>query len=711
MQSFFSYLPITDATWIFFTVLCIILFAPMLMSKLKIPHIIGMVLAGVIVGPYGLNILERDASFGLFGQVGLYYIMFLAGLEMDMEGLKKNSHRMAFFGLLTFLIPFLLVYLFGGYLMSYSRQALILLSCVMASNTLIAYPIVCKYGLQRHRSVTLSVGASMMALLLALLVSSGLSSVMHDSGRSIFIIILLLIVKLIAYCAAMAYLVPRVTRWFLQHYSDAVTQFIFALGVLFLNAAITSLMGIEGVFGAFFAGLLLNRYIPRVSPLMSRIEFTGNALFIPYFLIGVGMLIDIRLLFTGWHTVYIVLAIVILGTLGKMIAAYLAGYALRLPLSNGHMLFGLTSAHAAGSIAIVMVGMSIKTTNGSTLVDSEMLNGIVMMILFTCIISSLVTEHASRTIVLDGDIKTPEQTGDDEKILLPLKNNSDTESLVNLAILMRNPKLNRGVVALNVVLDDKEVEKNQTQGYAVLEQAVRTANAADMRMQTQSRISTNVANGILHAFKEYNASEIIMGLHQTKSETENFWGTFTENLFTEMNRQIIIADFAQPINTIRRIQVAVPSRAQYEPGFHRWIDRLARMASNMDCRIQFHGRQDTLSIINAYIQNIHPDVRTDFTAMPHWIEVGQMMGQVKEDHLLVVITARKSTVSYKTAFEKLPAEIRRYYKQKNLMIIFPDQYGEPVDVMSFTAPQKGTQVTAYAQLREWMKKAKADNKI
>ncbi|MBQ4352022.1 MAG: cation:proton antiporter, partial [Prevotella sp.] len=290
MLTILSYLPITDATWIFFTVLCIILFAPMLMSKLKIPHIIGMVLAGVIVGPYGLNILERDASFGLFGQVGLYYIMFLAGLEMDMEGLKKNYHRMVFFGLLTFLIPFLLVDLFGGYLMNYSRQALILLSCVMASNTLIAYPIVCKYGLQRHRSVTLSVGASMMALLLALLVSSGLSSVMHDSGRSIFVIILLLIVKLIVYCAAMAYLVPRVTRWFLQHYSDAVTQFIFALGVLFLNAAITSLMGIEGVFGAFFAGLLLNRYIPRVSPLMSRIEFTGNALFIPYFLIGVGML-------------------------------------------------------------------------------------------------------------------------------------------------------------------------------------------------------------------------------------------------------------------------------------------------------------------------------------------------------------------------------------------------------------------------------------
>ncbi|MBQ9652002.1 MAG: cation:proton antiporter [Prevotella sp.] len=703
MQNFLSYFPITDATWIFFIVLCIILFAPMLMGRLRIPHIIGMVLSGIIIGPYGLNILARDASFELFGQVGLYYIMFLAGLEMDMEGLKKNSHRMAFFGLLTFCIPFLLVFLAGGQLLDYSRPAVLLLSCVMASNTLIAYPIVCKYGLQRHRSVTLSVGASMMALLMALLVSSGLSSVMRDNNSSIWWIVILLMAKLCAYCAAMAYLIPRITRWFLQHYSDAVTQFIFALGVLFLNAAITSFIGIEGVFGAFFAGLLLNRYIPRVSPLMARIEFTGNALFIPYFLIGVGMLIDIRMLFTGWHAAFIVTAIVVLGTLGKMIAAYAAGYALRLPLSNGHMLFGLTSAHAAGSIAIVMVGINIHTADGGTLVDSEMLNGIVMMILFTCIISSLVTEHASRTIVLAEEIATPEQSGDDEKILLPISNHESMEQLVNLAILMRNPKLNRGLIGLNVVLDDTNVERNQAQGIGLLEDAVRTASTADVRMQTQSRISTNVANGIMHAFKEYNASEIIMGLHETKSDTENFWGTFTESLFTELNRQIVIAQLAQPLNTIRRIQVAVPSRVEYEAGFHRWIDRLARLAANLDCLIQFHGRQDSLSLINSYIQNIYPEVRADYTAMPHWIEVGQMMSRVNDDHLLVVITARKSTVSYKTAFEKLPAELRRYYKQKNLMIIFPDQYGEPADMMSFTAPQKGGQVTAYAKLREWLK--------
>ncbi len=707
MLDFTSYFPITDTTWIFFIVLLMILFAPMIMGKLRIPHIIGMVLAGVVVGQYGLNILERDASFELFGQVGLYYIMFLAGLEMDMEGLKKHSRQILIFGLLTFLTPFILVYFAGIHLMDYSRQATLLLCCVMSSNTLIAYPIVCKYGLQRHRAVTLSVGASMLALLMALLSLALLVGIYgkgaHHESQSLIWLVSWMLIKLTVYCSAMAFIIPRIARWFLQHYSDAVTQFIFVLSIMFLSAAITSWIGLEGVFGAFFAGLLLNRYIPRVVPLMHRIEFTGNAIFIPYFLIGVGMLINIRALFTSMHTAYIVLIIVVIGTVGKMIAGYVAGIAFRLPLSHGHMMFGLTSAHAAGSIAIVMVGMKMEVAPGVMLVNAEMLNGVVMMILFTCVISSILTEKASREIVLKGDFASEEEkVGDDEKILIPLKYQGSMDALVTLAIMMRNDKLNRGLVGLNVVLDDADVHKNQALGKILLEQAVMAASAADVRMQTQSRIATNIANGIMHAFKEYDASEIIMGMHDKQSENDSFWGVFAENLFTEVNRQIIMARLGQPLNTIRRIQVAVPSRAEFEPGFHRWLDRLARMASNMDCRIQFHSKQATLSLISQYIQNIHPSVRAEYTQMAHWNELPRIASEIKEDHLFVVITARKSTVSYKSAFDKMPAELSQYYHQTNLMIIFPDQYGEPTDVMSFTAPQKSEQQSAYTQIRDWM---------
>ena len=705
-----NYFPITDPTWIFFIVLSIILFAPMIMAKLRIPHIIGMVLAGVLVGKYGLNILQRDASFEIFGQVGLYFIMFLAGLEMDMEGTRKHLGKMTIFGLLTFFVPFIMVYYAGINLLHYSRQTTLLLCCIMSSNTLIAYPIVTKYGLQRHRSVTLSVGASMIALTMALISLSFIVSAVHTtangSSPSPFTSFLFPLLKLGLYLAGTIYILPRVTRWFLQRHSDAVTQFAFVMAVMFLSAAITSFIGLEGVLGAFFSGLTLNRYIPRVSPLMNRLEFIGNALFIPYFLIGVGMLINIGSLFDSWYTAYVMAIIVIIGTVGKMVAGYIGSFGLRLPLTHGHMMFGLTSAHAAGSIAIVMVGLKLSVGNGKYLVDEDMLNGVVMMILFTCIISSLVTEYASQRIVLqDNLISDDDKQGDDEKILLPLKYKGNSDKLVSLAILMRNVSLNRGIIGLNVVLDDDKVQKNQALGRQLLEQAAKAASAVDVRMQTQSRIATNIANGIMHAFKEYNASEIIIGLHEPKNEKDSFWGIFTESLFTQLNRQIIIARFGQPLNTIRRIQVAVPSRAEYEPGFHRWIDRLARMATNLECRIQFHGRQETLALISQYIQNIHPNTRADYQQMQHWNELPRLAQQINEDHLFVVITARKGTVSYKTAFEKLPAELQTFYHQQNLIIIFPDQYGEAINVMSFTAPQKREETSAYALLRDWISKS------
>jgi Kef-type K+ transport system membrane component KefB len=683
------------------------------MSKLRIPHIIGMVLAGVIVGQYGLNILQRDGSFELFGQVGLYYIMFLAGLEMDLEGIKKHLGRMIVFGLLTFLMPFILVYFAGLHLMHYSKEATLLLCCIMASNTLIAYPIVCKYGLQRHKAVSLSVGASMIALLLALLSLSLFVGIVGDDHYeqrkgvgSIFLLIVWILTKLFIYCAAATFFIPRITRWFLRRNSDAVTQFIFVLAILFLNAALTSFIGLEGVFGAFFAGLIMNRYIPRVSPLMGRIEFIGNAIFIPYFLIGVGMLINIRALFESWHTAYVVACMVLIGTVGKMIAGYLTSIGFRLPLSHGHMMFGLTSAHAAGSIAIVMVGLKLMVAPGQTIVDAEMLNGVVMMILFTCVISSIVTEKASQQIVLEDTPVNEERTGDDEKMLLALKNQENMEGLVNLAIMMRNERLNRGLIGLNIVLDDKNTAKSQKQGKILLEQAVKAAAAADVRMQTQSRIATNIANGILHAFKEFDASEVILGMHEQTSDSDGFWGLFTEDLFTELNRQIIIVKLAQPLNTIRRIQVAVPSRAEFEPGFHRWLDRLARISENLECRIQFHSKQSTLALINQYIQNIYPDIRTDYRLMNHWNEFPQLVQQVNDDHLLVVLTARKGTVSYKSVFEKMPQELKQHYHQQNLMIIFPDQFGEPMDTMSFAAPQKREQLSAYTQIRDWLEKRK-----
>ena len=701
MLNLSQYFPITDPTLIFFVVLLMILLSPIIMGRLRIPHIIGMVLAGILVGKYGLNILGRDASFELFGRVGLYYIMFLAGLEMDMEGLKKNRNRVIIFGMLTFLVPFAMTYFMGVSLLGYIPLASLLLAAIMASNTLIAYPIVGRYGLTRHTSSTLSVGSSMMALFMALIVMASIVNSFHGNGGILFW--LLFILKFVAYCVGLIMVIPRVTRWFLRRYSDAVMQFIFILAVVFLSAALSDAVGLEGIFGAFMSGLILNRFVPKVSPLMNRIEFTGNALFIPYFLIGVGMLINVRLLFAGSKILWVVFCIVFFGTLGKAVAAYLAARIFRMSWLAGHMMFGLTSAHAAGAIAMVMVGRRLEVAPGQYLFGDEVLNGIVIMILFTCVISTVITERAAQRLRLqEKEDQNMMKNLDDEKILIPVKYPEYSDNLITMATLMRNPRLKRELVALNVVYDDVNMRHNQAEGQRLLDHLCHLASASDVPMVTQVRVAANIANGIKHAFKEFQASEILMGLHFHKEINRSFWGEFTRSLYNGLSRQIIVTRILQPLNTIRRIQVAIPSRAEFEPGFYRWLERLARMAGNLECRIAFHGRNETLQLVNEFIRNRFPSVRAEYEEMAHWKDLPTLGSQVREDHLFVIVTARKGTISYKTAMERLPEELNKFIKGKTIMIIFPDQYGSEMDDMTFAQPQHTEERSAYEAVREWI---------
>ena len=701
-----QYFPITNPTLIFLVVLLVILAAPIVMGKLRIPHIIGMVLAGVMLGKYGFDILERDKSFEILGKVGLYYILFLASLEMDMEGLKKNMRRIGIFGMLTFLIPASMMYLVGIFILQYHHSTSLLLSCIMASNTLIAYPIVARYGLQRKPSVTLSVGGSMLSLLLSLVVLAALEAAQDKTVDILFWFLFL--AKFIVYCTIVILIIPRLSRWFLRRYSDAVMQYIFVMSMMFMSAALSEAVGIDGIFGAFMAGLILNRYIPRLSALMNRIEFIGNALFIPYFLIGVGMLINVRLLFDGGNIIWIVLCFVFFGTFGKAVAAYVACIGFRMPLSSGHMTFGLTCAHAAGAIAMVMVGMETEIAPGVSMVNDDILNGVVMMILFTCVISTIITEQSAQRIVLrDKDI-VPDNGGrnDDEKFLIPVKYPEYANNLINLGILMRNTKLNRGLVALNVVYDDENMRVNQEKGQRLLEQVTLYAAGSDVRMQTQVRIAANIANGIKHAFKEFRASEIIIGMHTHKEVSPKFWGEFHQSLFNGLSRQIIMARIMQPLNTVRRIQVCVPSRAQFEAGFYRWLERLSRLADNLECRINFHGRKDTLELIAEYAHNRHPNMRAEYTEMLHWNELPKLAGTIAKDHIFVVVTARKGTISYKNAMDRLPDELTRYYNGTSMMIIFPDQFGDAMDKMTFSQPQHTEEESAYETIREWMRRRK-----
>jgi hypothetical protein len=337
------------------------------------------------------------------------------------------------------------------------------------------------------------------------------------------------------------------------------------------------------------------------------------------------------------------------------------------------------------------------------MVNDNMLNGVVMMILVTCIISTLMTEHAAKQIVLSQQLShtiTAQQSQNQrEKILICVKYPEIAPQLLYQALLTRNQRHHQPIVALNVVYDDEKATKGREDGQRLLEQLQKQAAASEVHLETQLRLATNIANGIKHAFRESGCNEVIMGMHVHTSQNAKFWGDFIQSLYNGLNRQIMLSRFVQPLNTLRRIRVAVPSRAEYEPGFHRWLERLCRLAGGLDCRIQFHGRQESLALIAAYINDNHPSVRAEFTPMEHWNELPQLAAHIADDHLFVVITARKGTISYKNALERLPDELQHYFSGKNLMIVFPDQYGEQKeDRMSFTEAQHHEENSVYG----WM---------
>ena len=676
--------PVTDPVWIFLIVLVIILFAPLLLNKLRIPHIIGMILAGVLIGEHGLNILERDSSFELFGQVGLYYIMFLAGLEMDMEDFRKNKVKGLVFGLLTFFVPMALGIITSMEMLGFSFVSSVLLASMYASHTLIAYPIVSRYGLSRQRSVTISIGGTAVTVTLALVVLALISGMYNGAATPIYWIMLVLKVTLI--CLVIVFVFPMLGRIFFRKYDDAVMQFVFVLALVFLGGGLISLAGMEGILGAFLVGLVLNPLVPKVSPLMNRLEFVGNALFIPYFLIGVGMIIDVRTFVAGGSALKVAVVMTVVATLSKWIAAYATQKIYRMSANERKMIFGLSNAQAAATLAAVLVGHEIIMENGERLLNDDVLNGTVVMILITCIISTIETERASRKFAMQDSSASEDVPVDvKENILIPVANPDTIEYLVNLALVIRDNSRKDGIVALNVINDSGPYNTGE-QGQRYLEKAAMIASAADVKVNMVSRYDLNIASGIIHTVKEYGVTGVVIGLHQKAGILDSFFGSLTASLLKGTFREVIVARLMMPVNTLKGIVVVVPPKAEYETGFIRWVTHLCRMSSQTGCHLRFRADSATAQNIETAISGIAPGVAYSMD-VADGVQFAELMSvNVKSEQLLVVVKARSGSVSYDPAFDRLPALLNKDFPTANLMVIYPEQVERP-DVMSFSDPR------------------------
>lgn len=693
-------LPVTDPTWIFLLVLLIILFAPILLNKLRIPHIIGMILAGLVIGEHGFNILVRDSSFELFGKVGLYYIMFLAGLEMNMGDFKKNRGKAVMLGLLAFVIPIGIGLVTNMMLLKYSLVTSILLASMYASHTLVAYPIVIRYGVSRHRSVSIAVGGTAVTDTLTLLVLAVVGGLFKGESGGLFW--LWLVVKVIFLGALIMYSFPRIGRWFFRRYDDNVMQFIFVLAMVFLGAGLMEFVEMEGILGAFLAGLVLNRLIPHVSPLMNHLEFVGNALFIPYFLIGVGMLIDIHVIFGQGDALKVAAVMIVVALVGKWIASWLTQKIYKMAPIERELMFGLSNAQAAATLAAVLVGYNIILPNGERLLNEDVLNGTVLLILVTCVVSSFITERAARKIAMCEAHLEEERTVEAERILIPVANPDTIEYLMNLSLLIRDTKQKDNLLALNVINDNNTSEGLELRGKRYLEKAAMITASADVPLRQITRYDLNIASGIIHTAKEYEVTDVIIGLHRKVNIVDSFFGMLAENLLKGLHREVMIAKFLIPINTIRRIIIAVPPKAEYEAGFQKWVEHFCRMGGTLGCRVHFFANEETTVQLQALVKKKYGQTLTDFSRLDDWGDLLILTGQVNYDHLLVVISARRGSISYDSSFEKLPAQLSKYFSNNSLIVLYPDQLGEPQDAVSFSNPRNEAQ--HYEKVGKWVYK-------
>ena len=644
-----SMLPLHHPVAIFLIVLVIILLCPLLFRRLKIPMVVGLIVSGIIVGPYGFNILERYAS--------------------DMFHLKKNLRSGIVFGLLTFLLPMALGVATSRLALGVPWSSAILISTMYAAHTLISYPTVSRFGLQNARPAVIAVSGTIVAVMLALVTLAEVVDT-HDGGSFSLAGLLRLVMLMALYAIVVGFSFPAVAKYVFRKVNDSVTQYIFLLALVLLASLIAALIGLEGILGAFFAGLVLNRFVPTRSPLMARIKFVGNAIFIPYFLIGVGMLINVGAIFSGWATVWIALVMTATALVSKWVAAWMSQKVFRLTAVDRRVMFGLTSGKAAATIAATMIGFNYG------FIDEGVMNGAILMILACCLVSTVVTERNAIRLRMEltaADLREEGEymQGAYSRQLMAVANPVTAENIMRMAVMMRHRNNRSRVVALFIRTDDNA--DTLAMGRNALRAAVAQALAVDLEVADVERYDLNVVNGLISVALENHSSDIIIGMHRRSNIVDTFYGSLIEQLLKASNKMIFMSRCFIPVDTVGRLFVVVPDKAEYETGFKAWVERVGNLASQLACRVVFIATDATFRFISNILADENYAVRLDFMAAESFDDFIIASAQLDPDDLLIV-GARKGSISHSSMLDAIPSYLQKNFSSQNLLVVYPEQF-------------------------------------
>lgn len=659
--------PFTDPVLIFAVVMLMLLVAPLAVRKMRLPEIIGLLLAGVIAGPNALGLLERDATFQLLGTVGLLYIMFTAGLEIDLNRFAKYRNHSLIFGVITFLVPQIIGTLAGMYILGLEFMVAILLASMFASHTLLAYPVASRLGVSKSNAVTATVGGTLITDTAALLV---LAVVMGSTRGSLDMNFwLTLVIGLSIYVFLVFWSIPRVGRWFFRKAgSEGVTEYVFVLAVVFLAAFLAELAGVEAIIGAFMAGLALNRLIPESSTLMNRIEFVGNALFIPFFLISVGMLVDVRVLFSGADALIVAGTMVACVLSAKWLAAVITQKVLGYSSDEGMVIFGLSVAQAAATLAVVLVAYDVG------LFSEAVLNGTIVMIAVTCFVSPMVTERFGRKMALAQEQEGG--GGEDEapqRFLVPLSNAEHAQALLDFTFLVREHGSEEPVFPLSVVPEDADTAQAVATAERMLSAAVVYGASAEVPVVPVTRLAHNPASGIARAMMERRVSDLVLGWSGPSSASRSPFGKITDQLLEQTEQQVFVCHLTQPSNTVKRVIIVFPPLIEYHPGYSRALRDIKRLTNAMGALLTGLCLKDEMRRIRARFDTIKPEIASSFVGFNTMEDLVQTLERRVEEHdLLVFMSARRGTVPWSPELEALPGRLENLASYSSSFLFLSD---------------------------------------
>ncbi|TVQ24859.1 MAG: cation:proton antiporter, partial [Spirochaetaceae bacterium] len=665
--------PFTDPVLVFATVMLLILVAPALARKARLPEIIGLIVAGMVVGPYGFGLLARDQSIELLGKVGLLYIMFLAGLEIDLNEVRRNRSHTLIFGMITFTIPLTMGTALGYWVFGMTVPVAILLASMFSSHTLVTFPAVGKLGLTKARSVTTAVGGTIITDTLALLVLAVIVSSSRGDLDPLFWIRLFSL--MIVYMLATLFLIPRIGRWFFRRLgTDENVEFVFVMTLTFVTGFLAHLAGLEPIIGAFLAGLTLNSLIPEKSRLMGRIHFSGDAIFIPFFLISVGMLVNLRLLIADVDVWIVIGGMVSIALLSKWMAAHVSGWILKYRRSESRLVYGLSVNQAAATLAAVLIGYDIG------LFDDAVITGTIMMIAVTCLAGSVITQRAGRALALEVEHADFDSSTAPNRILVPLSARQGAKELLDVAILLRSPGDHEPLYPLRVVSDGPGVERELADAEKVLAHTVVRAMSAGATVTPLTAVDINVAGGIIRSVRDNRISLVVCGWAPGATRRTHAFGRTIDRVIDQTRQMLLINRLAEPVGSAKRILLCLPPLAERQVGFERLVHTVKTLANEASTALLIVATAETIAQIEGFVRGLRPNVPLVFTAIPVWKELSSHLAPLhKGGDWIVLATARKGEIAWQPTLERLPFRLASEFSRLNVSIVVPST--EPWDAV------------------------------